>query len=291
MLDNELLAKIRQIQIYTSHAVNAAFAGQYESVFRGRGMQFEEVREYIPGDDIRDIDWNVTARTGKAHIKRFVEERELTIILAVDMSGSGDFGSRGRTKNELAAELCAVLAFAAVRSNDKVGLLIFTDEIELFVPPKKGSRHVLRMIRELLGFKKKGVGTDIKGALEHLARTNKKKAVIFMVSDFMGADYIRDMALLGRKHDVIAVQVQDPAESALPVAGIVEFHDSETGKRMFADTSSRRFRKRYALAAEKRQAELLAGFRGAGIDCITVQTDRPYIHDLVKFFHVRHSRR
>jgi uncharacterized protein (DUF58 family) len=291
MLDSELLAKIRQIQIYTSHAVNAAFAGQYESVFRGRGMQFEEVREYIPGDDIRDIDWNVTARTGRAYIKRFVEERELTIILAVDMSGSGDFGSGERSKNELAAELCAVLAFAAIRSNDKVGLLIFTDQVEMFVPPKKGSSHVLRIIRELLGFKKQGVKTNIKAALEHLARTNKKKAVIFMVSDFMATGYLRDMTLLGQKHDLIAVEVHDPAEAKLPAAGIIELKDAETGRRIFADTSSRRFRKSYEAAAAKRRSELLSGFRSAGIDCITVQTDKPYIHDIVKFFHIRHSRR
>ena len=230
LLSPELIKKIRQIQIYTSRMVNTTFAGQYESVFKGRGMQFEEVREYTPGDDIRTIDWNVTARAGKPYIKRFVEERELTVMLVVDLSASGQFGTRGKLKNELAAEFCAVLAFAAIRNNDKVGLIIFTDQIELFIPPKKGAGHVLRLIRELLMFKIPNKKTNIPLALEYLGKVIRKKATVFLVSDFIAEDFKKTLGLVNKRHDVIAASVHDPAEMDLPKAGLIEFKDAETGK-------------------------------------------------------------
>ncbi|HPD47793.1 MAG TPA: DUF58 domain-containing protein [Anaerohalosphaeraceae bacterium] len=290
MIDAELIKKVRQIQIYTSHMVNADFAGQYESVFKGRGMQFEEVREYTPGDDVRTIDWNVTARAGKPYVKQFVEEREMTVMLAVDLSASGDFGTVGRLKNELAAEFCAVLAFAAVRNNDKVGLIIFTDQIELFIPPKKGSSHVLRLIRELLYFKMLRKKTDIALALDYLGRVTRKKATVFLVSDFVAEGYIRPLSLVNRRHDVIAVAVQDPAEAAMPSVGLVEFADAETGEVALVDTSSRAFRRRFAEASARRLDVLESQFASINVDCIQVRTDRPYIHDLVRFFHKRHRR-
>lgn len=291
MLDNELVKKIKQIQIYTSHAVNASFAGQYESVFKGRGMQFEEVREYVPGDDVRDIDWNVTARAGKPYIKRFREEREMTVMLVVDMSASGDFGSVEKSKNELAAEFCAVLAFAAIRNNDKVGLVIFTDQIELYVPPKKGSKHVLRLIRELLGFKVKGKKTDITLALDHVAKVTKKRATIFLVSDFIANDFVNSMSILNRRHDLIGVEVRDASETKLPNAGLIEVDDPETGQRKVIDSSSKAVRKWYEQLSQQRHENLIESLNSRGIDCISLRTDKSYINDLIKFFHMRHSRR
>lgn len=290
MIDAELIKKIRQIQIYTSHIVSTNFAGQYESVFKGRGMQFEEVREYTPGDDVRTIDWNVTARAGKPYVKRFVEEREMTVMLVVDLSASGEFGTVGRLKNELAAEFCAVLAFAAVRNNDKVGLIIFTDEIELFIPPKKGSGHVLRLIRELLYFKMPKKKTNIPMALDYLARVTKKKATVFLVSDFIAADFKKELSLINRRHDVVAVAVRDPAEIEMPSVGLVEFVDAETGEVMLVDTSSRKFRGRFGSDSAKRAGELAGLLRSINVDCIDIRTDKPYIHDLIKFFHMRHRR-
>lgn len=290
MLDPELVKKIRQIQIYTSRMVNASFAGQYESVFKGRGMQFDEVREYAPGDDIRSIDWNVTARTGRTHIKRFVEEREMTVMFAVDLSASGDFGTIEKAKNQLAAEFCAVLAFAAIRNNDKVGLVIFTDRIELFIPPKKGSGHVLRLIRELLYFKMPRRSTDIPLGIDYVQRVLKKKATVFLVSDFIADGFKKPLSLLNRRHDVVAVSVSDRAEKKLPSMGLVEFEDAETGQAVVVDTSSRRFRREYELICGKRRDELMKMLRSINIDCISISSDRPYIQDVVKFFHARHGR-
>ncbi len=290
MLSAELVSKIRQIQIYTSRMVNASFAGQYESVFKGRGMQFEEVREYMPGDDVRTIDWNVTARAGKPFIKRFVEEREMTVMLLVDMSGSGDFGTRGRVKNEVAAEFCAVLAFAAIRNNDKVGLIIFTDRIEMYIPPKKGTSHVLRLIRELLCFRIHNRRTDIPQALDYLAKVTKKRATVFLVSDFISDDFSYKLSLVNKRHDIIAAHVKDPVEVSLPGVGLVEVHDAETGHRRLIDSSSRAFRKLYEAENARREAKLRQILRSSDVDCISVDTDRPYINDLVKFFHMRHRR-
>ncbi|HEG43538.1 MAG TPA: DUF58 domain-containing protein [Phycisphaerales bacterium] len=290
MLTPELVKKIKQIQIYSLRMVNASFAGQYESVFKGRGMEFNKVREYVPGDDIRSIDWNVTARTGKPYIKNFVEEREMTVMFAVDLSASGDFGTVERVKNELAAEFCAVLAFAATRNNDKVGLVIFTDRIELFIPPKKGSKHVLRLIRELLYFKMPRRRTDVPMAVEYLQKVIKKKATVFLVSDFIATNIKKPLALLNKRHDVVAVAVEDRAERGLKPAGLVEFEDAETGQVRLVDTSSAKFRKRYSLRAGKRRDELERMLRSIKVDSINIATDRPYIQDVVRFFHMRHRR-
>ena len=290
MIPKELIKKIRQIQIYTSRAVNAAFAGQYESVFRGRGMQFDEVREYSPGDDVRSIDWNVTARTGKPYIKRFVEEREMTVLFAVDLSASGDFGTVNKAKNELAAEFCAVLSFAAAKNNDKVGLLIFTDKIELYIPPKKGSSHVLRLIRELLYFKMPASQTNIGQALEYVAGVTRKKATVFLVSDFIETDFKKPLSLLNKRHDVIAVSVRDRAEVALPAAGLIEFTDAESGEVILVDTSSKRFRNQYAGSSSRRFDRLKNMLRSINVDCISISTDKPYVQDLVAFFRMRHRR-
>ncbi|MBN1393235.1 MAG: DUF58 domain-containing protein [Sedimentisphaerales bacterium] len=290
MIPQELIKKIRQIQIYTSRMVNASFAGQYESVFKGRGMQFDEVREYTPGDDIRTIDWNVTARTGKPYIKRFVEERDLTVVFAVDLSASGDFGTVNKAKNELAAEFCAVLAFAAAKNNDKVGLLIFTDEIELYIPPKKGVGHMLRLIRELLYFKTSKRRTNISQALDYIAKVTRKRATVFLVSDFIETDFEKPLSLLNKRHDVIAVSVRDRAEIALPNVGMIEFADAETGEVVLVDTSSRQFRNRYGDMCSRRFSELQGMLRTVNVDCISISTDKPYIQDLIRFFHMRHRR-
>jgi uncharacterized protein (DUF58 family) len=291
MLPEELVNKIRMIQIFTKRAVDASFAGQYESVFKGRGMQFDEVREYMPGDDIRDIDWNVTARSGKAYIKRFVEEREMTLLFAVDLSASGEFGTVDKMKNELAAEFCAVLAFAAAKNNDKVGLLIFTDRVELYIPPKKGSRHILRLIRELLAFKMPRRKTDIPMALDYVAKVTRKRATVFVVSDFLGANFKRSLSLLSRRHDVIAVPVRDRVEIAMPNVGLIEFQDAETGEMILIDTASGSYRNAYGQASAAQFDELKGLMRSVGVDCIPIATDKAYLHDLVTFFHMRHRRK
>ena len=291
MLPEELIKRIRQIQIYTSRAVDASFAGQYESVFKGRGMQFDEVREYMPGDEIRTIDWNVTARTGRPFIKRFVEEREMTVLFAVDLSASGEFGTVSKLKNELAAEFCAVLAFAAAKNNDKVGLLIFTDRIELFIPPKKGSRHILRLIRELLGFTMPKRRTNIPLALDYIAKVVRKRATVFLVSDFIETGFQKPLSLLNKRHDVIAVPVRDRVEVAMPAVGLIEVQDAETGQIMLVDTSNRRFRTRYGDHSARRFNELKNTLRSANVDLIPIATDRPYINDLIQFFYMRHRRR
>jgi uncharacterized protein (DUF58 family) len=290
MLPEELIKKIRYIQIFTSRAVDASFAGQYESVFKGRGMQFDEVREYTPGDDIRDIDWNVTARAGKAYIKRFVEEREMTLLFAVDLSGSGQFGTVNKMKNELAAEFCAVLAFAAAKNNDKVGLLIFTDQVELYIPPKKGSRHVLRLIRELLAFEMPHRNTNIPLGLDYVAKVLRKRATVFVVSDFIEAEFKKPLGLLSKRHDVIAVPVRDRVEMAMPNIGLIELQDAETGEMILIDTSSRQFQQSYGQQSEEGFDALQSLFRSINVDCIPINTDKPYMQDLVRFFHMRHRR-
>ena len=290
MIPEELIKRIRQIQIYTSRAVDASFAGQYESVFKGRGMQFDEVREYMPGDEIRTIDWNVTARTGRPFIKRFVEEREMTVLFAVDLSASGEFGTVSKLKNELAAEFCAVLAFAAAKNNDKVGLLIFTDRIELFIPPKKGSRHILRLIRELLGFTMPKRRTNIPLALDYVAKVLRKRATVFLVSDFIETDFRKPLSLLNKRHDVIAVPVRDRVEIAMPAVGLIEVQDAETGQIMLVDTSSKRFRAQYGDHSSRRFSELKNTLRSINVDLIPIATDKPYINDLIQFFHMRHRR-
>jgi len=290
MIPTEVMQKIRRIQIRTSHMVNEILAGAYHSVFKGQGMEFEKVREYVPGDDIRLIDWNVTARTSKPHIKILVEERELTVMLLVDASGSGRFGSVARFKNELAAELCAVLAFSAIKNNDKVGLIIFTDEVELYVPPGKGRRHVLRVIREVLYFKPKGVGTDIPEPLHFMNGVTKRRAVAFLVSDFMEADHEPALRIANKRHDVIAVTVTDPREEELPNVGLVNVRDAETGREVLVDSSDARVRREYAKAAADRAKERDEIFRRTRVDAIHVRTDRDYIDEIYRFFRMREMR-
>jgi len=290
MIPAEVMQKIRRIQIRTSHMVNEILAGAYHSVFKGQGMEFEEVREYVPGDDIRLIDWNVTARTSVPHIKILVEERELTVMLLVDASGSGRFGSVGRFKNELAAELCAVLAFSAIRNHDKVGLIIFTDDIELYVPPAKGRRHVLRVIREVLYFKPKGRGTNIPEALHFMNGVVKRRAVAFVVSDFMADGYEAPLRIANKRHDVIAVTVTDPREEMLPNVGLIHVRDAETGAQTLVDSGDGAVRKRYAQAAARRAAVREEVFRRTRVDAIHVRTDRDYIDEIFRFFRMREKR-
>lgn len=291
MLTSEIMRQVRLLEIRTRRSVSETFAGEYRSAFRGRGMEFDEVREYQPGDDVRDIDWNVTARAGKPYIKRFVEERELTVMLAVDLSASGSFGSRERSKSELAAELCCVLAFAAVGASDKVGAMIFTGEVELFVPPAKGRRHALRIVRDILAHEPRSRGTDIAGAAERLARALKKRAVVFLVSDFLDSGYENALSLLSRQHDVVAVRTEDPLELDLPPVGIIEFEDAETGRIVTVDTLSKSARKRYADAARERRNAAETRLRRLGVDRALVRTGEPYIHELVELFRRREQRR
>ncbi|HOF40630.1 MAG TPA: DUF58 domain-containing protein [Candidatus Hydrogenedentes bacterium] len=290
MIPQEVMQQIRRIQIRTSHMVNDILAGQYESVFKGQGMEFREVREYVPGDDIRMIDWNVTARTGVPHVKLLAEERELTVMLMVDASGSERFGGVGRLKIELAAELCAVLAFSAIQNNDKVGLIVFTNDVELYVPPSKGRRHVLRVIREVLHFQPRGRRTNIPGALHFLNGVTRRRAVTFLVSDFMAEGYEVPLRVANRRHDVIAVHVSDPREEVLPDVGLVAVKDAETGQESLVDTSVRSVREGYARAARERTKTRDDIFRRTGVDVINVRTDQSYVNELYRFFRMRERR-
>lgn len=290
MIPKELAQKIRYIQIYTSKAVNDVLAGEYESVFKGRGMEFSEVREYHIGDDVRSIDWNVTARTGEPHVKLFVEERELTIMFMVDLSASGAFGSTRKIKNEVAAELCALLAFSAIKNNDKVGLIVFTDQVELFIPPAKGTTHVLRLIRDLLEFSPGQTDTNIAAGIDYLGRVITRRSVVFLISDFLGEGYEKPLRIMGKKHDLIAVSVTDPREIALPNVGLVELEDAETGELVLIDTSSAAIRKRYEQLGTVQQARLRDMFRSMDIDHIEISTNRDYLRDLIKFFRTRERR-
>jgi uncharacterized protein (DUF58 family) len=291
VIPRELVKKIRYIQIYTSKAVNDVLAGEYHSVFKGQGMEFDEVRAYQPGDDIRTIDWNVTARTGHPFVKRYVEEREITVFFLVDLSASGSFGSMDKLKNEIAAEFCALLAFSAIKNNDKVGLIVFTDVIELFIPPAKGTSHVLRLIRELLYFdpgkQRERTGTDIALALDYLGRVMHKRGVIFLVSDFLDQDFEKPLGVLARRHDLIGVTVSDPRESALPDVGLLEIEDAESGETVVIDTGSREVRNNYEQYAKENRKRLNSLFKSFGVDHIQLFTDRDYVLDLVKFFRKR----
>ena len=291
MIPKELIKKIRYIQIYTSKAVNDILAGEYHSVFKGQGMEFDEVRAYQPGDDIRTIDWNVTARTGHPYVKRYVEEREITVFFLVDLSASGSFGSRNKLKNEIAAEFCALLAFSAIKNNDKVGLIVFTDNIELFIPPAKGTSHVLRLIRELLYFetgnKQQGTGTDIALALDFLGRVLHKRGVVFLVSDFLDHDFEKPLGVLARRHDLIGVTVSDPRDYALPDVGLLEIQDAETDASVLIDTSSKEVRDKYSQLAREKSEQLQNLFKSTGVDHVQLFTDRDYVLDLVKFFRKR----
>jgi uncharacterized protein (DUF58 family) len=291
LLPAEIIRKIRRIEITTKRLVNDVFAGEYHSTFKGRGMEFEEVREYQPGDDIRQIDWNVTARMGSPFVKKFKEERELSVMLLVDASSSGQFGTRNQLKSELAAEISGLLAFSAIRNNDKVGMIIFTDEVEKFIAPRKGSAHVLRLIREILYFQPAGKTTNIAVALERFNRVIKRRSVVFLISDFLSSDYGRDLMIANRKHDVVAVQVTDPRENAFDNFGIIEFEDAETGEVVAIDTADFSFRREFAEEMSYLATEQDRAFSRLNVDFIRLVTGRDYIRPLTSFFKKRERRR
>lgn len=288
----ELLKKVRRIQITTKHAVNDVFAGAYHSTFKGSGMEFDEVREYVPGDDIRSIDWNVTARTGSPHIKKFVEEREMTVMLVVDISASNLFGSSTQLKRDLAAEVAALLAFSAIQNNDRIGLILFSEEVEKYIPPKKGTRHVLRLVREMLSHKPEGKGTRVEPALNYLNHISSRKTVTFLISDFIFSDtYERLLKVTSRRHDLISILIGDRRENEWPAAGVVNWRDTETGKSTLVDTACPRTRA--ALAGEQllRMEQIDRLMRKAGIDTVRLQAGQPYDRELARFFRQRASRR
>ena len=291
MIPRELFKKIRRIEIRTRKLVNDLFSGEYHATFKGQGIEFEEVREYAHGDDVRLIDWNVTARTGIPYVKKFKEERELTVMLMVDASSSGSFGTTERYKEELAAELCALFAFSAIKNNDKVGLIIFTDKIEKYIPPKKGKPHVLRLIREVLFFSPEHTRTDITGALEFFNRVTKRRSVMFLISDFLSTGYFRPLRLANRKHDVIAVKISDPREMEFGNYGLIELEDAESGEVLLLDTASTRFREQFAAQAADTTDQLRRQLKIIDLDFIQIRTDRPYTVPLVQFFKMREKRR
>ena len=290
MTPREVLRKVRRIELRTRRLVDESLAGSYHSVFKGRGMEFAEVREYEPGDDVRTIDWNVSAKMGHAFVKKFTEERELTVVLVVDASASGRFGTCASTKLETAAEIAALLAFSAIRNNDRVGLLLFTDRIERFVPPRKGRQHGLRVLRDLLAFEPSGRRTDIASALEVLRRVVTKRAVVFLVSDFIDAGYERTLRVVNRKHDLVAIAVHDPREESLPNVGIVAVLDTETGLPATIDTGSARVRQAFADRARRARTAGREIVKRAGVDLLEVSTGTDYDRALVSFFRERARR-
>ncbi len=292
MLTPELIKKIRRIEIRTRRLVNTSFAGEYQAIFKGRGMEFDEVRPYQRGDEVRTIDWNVTARTGELHVKRYVEERELTVMLLVDASASGQFGTINRFKREIAAELAAVLAFSAITNNDKVGLLIFTDQIELFISPRKGRRHVLRLIRDLLAFEPTGRQTNLKLGLETLNHMLKRRSIIFLLSDFLSTpdSYSSILQVSNRRHDVIAVTLRDPREQQWPSVGLVALEDAETGRIQWVDTSSRQWQQAFTERVNELSLARERVFRKAKVDRIDITTDSDYVIPLTHFFQQRARR-
>lgn len=304
MIPREILKKIRQIEIRTNRLVSESLSGQYHSVFKGQGMNFEEVREYQPGDEVRAIDWNVTARMNHPFIKKFVEERELTLMLVVDVSGSGSFGSTAQSKRELAAEIASVLAFSAIRNNDKVGLILFSDQIEKFIPPRKGRRHVLRVIREVLFYEPIHRGTDLDGALQFLLRVTPHRAIAVVLSDFLAPETLgaapgRSLAetsfsmlrQANRRHDLVAVHIADRFELELPPLGRLVLHDAESGEVVEVNTADLRKRQAFAERGDRAREELARAFRAAGVDAIHLRTDQPYGTELARFFENREKRR
>lgn len=290
MISKEILQKVRKIEIRTKGKVNSLFGGEYQSAFKGRGMEFSEVREYNYGDDIRQIDWNVTARTGDPFIKQFEEEREQTLMLCVDISSSGIFGSRGQSKMELSIEICAVLAFSAIKNGDKVGLILFTDEIEKVIPPKKGRLHVLRLIRELLTTEPSGKGTSISEALSYVNRLLNRRAIVILASDFQDDNYDRQLKITNRKHDLVNIFINDKLEDELPDLGLVPLKDAETGEEVLVDTSSEKVRSEYQKQRKVAKEKLRDRFLRMKIDMIELETNASYIRPLMTFFRRRMHR-
>lgn len=291
MIPRELFRQIRQLEIRTKGLVNNVFGGEYHSAFKGRGMEFSEVRPYQIGDDIRSIDWNVSARTGETYVKIFEEEREQTLMLVVDVSGSEWFGTQTKFKHEIAAEICAIVAFSAIKNNDKVGLMLFSDRIEEYVPPKKGRQHVLRLIRDVFAHESISAGTDIASALDHVLHVLKRRSIVILMSDFFDRDYERQLRVLKRRHDVVAVHLQDPREVDLPAVGLAHLTDPETGETVVLDTSSRRSRRAFLERARMRRVETEDLFRRLQLDRVTINTEEDYVEPLVQFFRKRHRSR
>jgi uncharacterized protein (DUF58 family) len=290
MIPKEILKKVRRIEISTRGLVNDVLSGEYHSVFKGRGMEFSEVREYQIGDDIRTIDWNVTARHGHPYVKVFEEERELTVMLMVDASSSGEFGSYQQMKGEIAVEICALLAFSAIKNNDKVGLIIFTDKIEKFVPPRKGKSHVLRVLRELLYFKPEDQKTDIGLAMQYFSQVIHRRSVVFLISDFISKGFERPLRIASQKHDIIAIHMVDPREIELPPLGYIELEDAETGEQILLDTNDRQIRGLFAEQAMQAMGDQDKLFKSMNMDSIRIRTDQSYIEPLIRFFRMRAKR-
>lgn len=284
METSELLKKVRKIEIKTRGLSNQLFSGEYHTAFKGKGMTFSEVREYQAGDDIRSIDWNVTARFSNPYVKVFEEEREMTVMLLVDVSASGEFGTQKQLKQELITELCAVLAFSAIQNNDKIGVIFFTDKIEKFIPPKKGKSHILRIIRDLIEFKPEHKKTDIKQALKYLTSVIKKRSIAFVISDFMADNFLDALKIANKKHDIVALRIYDQREMELPNIGMVKFKDAETGELRWIDTSDKNVRSHYFAEAKKREATVKEMFNKSGVDAADINTAEPYIKPLSNLF-------
>ena len=291
MSTSALLKKVRKIEIKTKGLSNHIFAGEYHTAFKGKGMAFSEVREYQPGDDIRSIDWNVTARYNSPFVKVFEEEREMTVMLLIDVSASGNFGTQEQFKRELATELAAILAFSAIKNNDKVGVIFFTDKVEQFIPPKKGKSHILRIIREVLAFQPTGKGTDIAGALEYFSAVIKKRSICFILSDFMSKEFDRPLKIASKKHDLVALRIHDTREDTLPNVGLVPMQDAETEKMLFVDTSSKKVRDNFAKNRAQATEKLRKLFPASGVDLIDITTGTDYVKPLINFFKTRGKRR
>ena len=287
MIPRELFAKIRRIEIRTKGLVNNVFGGEYHSAFKGRGIEFSEVRPYQIGDDIRSIDWNVTARTGEVFIKVFEEEREQTLLLAVDISGSGDFGSQDKFKREIAAEICAILGFSAIKNNDKVGLLLFSDQVELFVPPRSGRRHVLRLIRDLFAHVPRSAGTSLQVALDHILNVMRRRSIVLLVSDFLDQDFERPLRMVSRRHDTVAIHLQDKREFSLPSLGLVQLVDPESHRSLLIDAGSPTARDAFAKAAGAQSSYLKTLFRRANVDSVAIRCGDDYVEPLARFFRAR----
>ena len=291
MSTSALLKKVRKIEIKTKGLSNHIFAGEYQTAFKGKGMAFSEVREYQPGDDVRSIDWNVTARYNAPFVKVFEEKREMTVMLLIDVSASGNFGTQEQFKRELATELSAILAFSAIKNNDKVGVIFFTDKVEQFIPPKKGKSHILRIIREVLAFQPTGKGTNIAGALEYFNSVIKKRSICFILSDFMSKEFDRPLKIASKKHDLVALRIHDTREDTLPNVGLVPMQDTETEKMIFVDTSSKKVRDNFAKNRLQVTEKLRKLFPASGVDLIDITTGTDYVKPLINFFKTRGSRR
>lgn len=290
-ISNELLKKVRALEIKTRKIVSGTMSGEYHSKFKGKGMHFAEVREYFPGDDVRLIDWNVTAKTQTPHVKQFDEERDLTVVIMVDISASGHFGSGSKTKDEIAGEVAAILGFSAIKNNDKVGLILFSDKIELYIPPKKGKKHMFRILRDIFYFKPSSKGTDIGGALRYLQRVQNQKAIVFLISDFMDHSYANGLRLTSKRHEIVPIILEDPKELSLPKSGLIVAEDSESGETVIINTYSPQVRGKFRNMVLARQMERDRHFKSLSIPSVTINIDKNYIKPLFYYFKREHGKR